>query len=75
MPCLITALNRSAIRKTTGKKTNKISKYKNLTAKTQYLKLKAHSNKVKMQSDKTLTKQLYFFLTKQLMSFFPNENR
>ena len=53
MPCLITALTRSATKKTTRKKTNnKISKNKNLKVKTQYLNLKAPSNNVKMQLDK-----------------------
>ena len=56
MPCLITALTRSATKKTTRKKTNKKkSKHKSFTAKTQYLNLKAPSNNVKMQSDKALT--------------------
>ena len=54
MPCLITTLKRSAIKKTTRKNNNKISKNKNFNAKTQYLNLKAPSNNVKMQSDETL---------------------
>ena len=54
MPCLITA----AIKKTTRKKTNKKSKNKSLSAKTQYLKLKAAIN-VKLQSDKTLITQIF----------------
>ena len=59
MPCLITAPTRFDIKKTTRqKKTNdKISKKKNFTAKTEHVNLKAHSNNVKMQSDKTLTTQ------------------
>ena len=36
------------------------SKIKNFTAKTQFLKLKAPSNNVKLQSDNTLTTQYYF---------------
>ena len=65
MPCLITALRKHAIKKTTRRKTNnRESKNKNFTAKTQYLNLKAPSNNVKIQSDKTLTIQLYpFFIT------------
>ena len=69
MPCPITTLTNSAIKKTTRKKTNnKISKNKNLKAKTQYLYLKAPSNNVKMQSDKTLTTQIYYFLLIQQIS-------
>ena len=62
MPCLIPAPMRSDIKKTTRQKktNNKISKNKKLTAKTEHLNLKAHSNNVKMQSDKTLTTQIYF---------------
>ena len=62
MPCLITTLTKSAIKKTMRIKTNnKISKNKNFKAKTHYLNLKAPSNNVKMQSDKTLTTQTFFF--------------
>ena len=58
IPCLTTALTRFAIKKTTRKNTkNKKSINKNFTVKTQYLNLKAPSNNVKMQSDKTLTTQ------------------
>ena len=60
MPCLITALTRSAIEKTT-KKNNKQQKRqnnKNFTAETQFLNLKAPSNNDKMHSDKTLTRQI-----------------
>ena len=39
------------------KNNQKISKNKKFTAKTEYLNLKAHSNNVKMQSDKALTTQ------------------
>ena len=47
------------IKETTRKKNNqKISKNKNFTPKTEYLNLKALSNNVKMQSDKTLTTQI-----------------
>ena len=65
----------SAIKKTTRKKNNKISKNKNFKAKTQYLNLKAPSNNVKMQSDKTLTTQSYYFLTTQQMKIFNIETR
>ena len=62
MPCLTTALTRSTIKKTMRKKNKqKISKIKNFTAEPQYLNLKALYNNVKMQSDKTLTTQIYFF--------------
>ena len=63
---------RSAITKTTKKtnnNNNKKSKNKNFTAKTQYLNLKAPSNNVKLQK-KTLTTQIYFFLTTRQMRFF-----
>ena len=54
---------------------SEISKNKNFTAETQYINLKAPSNNVKMQSDKTLTTQIYFFLTIQQMDVFHNEIR
>ena len=78
MPILITTLARSAIKKRLREKKtkNKISKKnKNFKAKNQYLNLKAPSNNVKMQSDKTLTTQTNFFLTKQQMEIFLNEIR
>ena len=76
MPCLITTLTSSAIEKTTRKKANnKISNNKNFKAKTQYLNLKSPSNNVKMQSDKTITTQSYYFLTIQQMKTFHNETR
>ena len=63
MPRLIKVFKRSAIEKTTRKKTNnEISKNKNFSAKTQYLYLKATCNNLKLQSDKTLATQIYFFL-------------
>ena len=50
---------RSDIKETKRKKTTKkISKNQNFTAKTENLKLKALSNNVKLQSDKTLTTQI-----------------
>ena len=59
MPYLITTPVRSDLKETTRQKTTKKnSKNKNFTAKTEYLNLKAHSNNVKMQSDKTLTTQV-----------------
>ena len=67
MPCLITVLTGSAIRKTTRTKNNKISKNKEF--------LEAPSNNVKMQSDKTLTTQIKFLLTMQQMDVFLNETR
>ena len=42
-------------------------------AKTEYLNLKAPSNNAKVQSGKTLTTQIYFFLTIQQMGSFVNE--
>ena len=48
---------RSDLKETTRQKTTKQSKNENITAKTEYLILKAHSNNVKMQSDKNLTNQ------------------
>ena len=49
----------SDLKKTTRQKTTKkIRKNNNFTAKIEYLNLKAHSNNVKMQSDKTLTTQI-----------------
>ena len=59
----------------TNKTNNKISKNRKFTAKTEYLNLKAPSNNVKEQSDKTLTTQVYFFLTIQQMESFLNETR
>ena len=67
MPCLITT--RAAIENKTRQNNNKKGKNENFTAKTQYLKLKAPSNNVQLQSDKTLTTQIYFFLTTQHMGF------
>ena len=59
MPCLITVPMRFDLKRLQDKKTTKkISKNKNFAAKTEYLNLKAHSNNVKMQSDKTLTSQI-----------------
>ena len=55
MPCLITTPMRSDFTETTRQKN---SKNKNFTAETEYLNSKAHSNNVKMQSDKTLTTQI-----------------
>ena len=73
MPCLNTALTRSANKKTTKKTTNKkISKCKSFMAENQYINLKAPSNNVKMQSDKTLTTKNLFFLTLQQMDVFLN---
>ena len=58
MPCLITT--RSAIKKTT-RKTNKTAKTKISRQKLNILISKAPSKKVKLQSDKILTTQIYFF--------------
>ena len=58
MPCLITALTRSAIEKTTRKNNKQKDKQKKFTTETQYLNLKASSNDVKKQSDRILTTQI-----------------
>ena len=62
MACVIRALTRSAIKKTTRKnnKQQNEQKPKVFTAENQYLKLKSPSNNVKMKSDKTLTTQISF---------------
>ena len=75
MPCLIKALTRSAIKKTTKKTNNKIRKKQNFTVKTQYLDLKAPCKNLRMQSDKTLATQIYSFFTTQQMGFFLNGTR
>ena len=46
-----------------------------ITAKTRHLNLKAPINNLKMQSDKTITTQIYFFLAKQQMKIFPKLTR
>ena len=64
MPCLITALKKSAITKTTGCKKKRTTKQQNNHHKKSTSKL---SNNVKIQPDKNLTTQFYFFVTtKQL---------
>ena len=70
-------MTRSAVKKTTRKKrqTTKLVKTKNFMAKTEYQTLKAPSNNVKMQSNKTLTAQIYFFLNIQQMEIFLYEAR
>ena len=57
MPFLITAQStKKRLRENTAN--NKICKNKIFTAETKYIILKAPSNNVKMQSDKTLTPQI-----------------
>ena len=75
MPCLISAPTRSDVKETTRQKeTNKkISKNKNFTAKTEDVSLKAQSNNVKMQSDKTLNTQIHYLLNIQKIESFLNE--
>ena len=58
---------------TRQKKQPKNSKNKKFTAKTEYINLKAHSNKVKMQSDKSLTTQNYYLHTIQQIESFLND--
>ena len=74
MPSLITA-QRDPPLKRLRKKNNKISKNNNFTAKTEYQNLKAPSNNDKMQPDKTLTTQIYFFLTIQQMEIFISKTK
>ena len=62
MPCLITVPARSDVKDSTRQTYNKISE-KNFTAKTEYLSLKAPSNKI------------YFILTIQPMDNFLKETR
>ena len=69
MPYLITGLTRSrTIIKTTGEKNKQQNKQKEkktfFTAKIQHLNLKEPSNNVKIQSEKTLHIQTYFFLSR-----------
>ena len=74
MPFLITAPIRSDTKETTRQKNNqKISKNKKFTEKNEYLNLKAHSNNVEMQSNKTSTTPIYFLLTIQRMESFLDE--
>ena len=76
IPCLITALTKFVIEKTTRKKNKQRNKQnKNFTAKTKYLNLNAPSNIAKMQSFKTLTAQIYFVYTIQQMAIFFNETK
>ena len=75
MPCLITAPTRSDIKESTREKKQITKLEKKFTAQTEYLNLKAPSNNVKMQSDKTLTTQIYFFQTIQQMESFLNETK
>ena len=75
MPCLITALTRSFIEKTTKKTNNKKKQNNNFTAKTKYLSLNAPSNNAKLQSYKTLSTQNYFIHTVQQMVIFINGTR
>ena len=71
MPCLI--MPRSAIKKMTRKKQQK--QKQKFHGKNSYLSLKAPINNVKLQSDTTLTTQIYFLLTTQQMGLFLNETR
>ena len=58
MPCLITAPMRSELKETMRQKTTKKLAKTKISRQKQYLNLKANSNNVKMQSDKTLTTQI-----------------
>ena len=60
MSCLITALTRSFIEKTTKKNKQQKKQKQNFTAKTKYLNLNAPSDNAKMQSYKILFLQIYF---------------
>ena len=74
MPVLVRALTRFALIRLKTKRNKKISE-KNFTEKTQYINLKAPSNNVKTQSDKSLTTQIYFFLTTKQMGILLNGAR
>ena len=63
MPCVITT--RSAYKKLRDENSNKKMQKQNIHGKSPYLILRAPSNNVKLQPDKTLTTQIYFFLTTQ----------
>ena len=52
MPCLITALTRSAIEKTTRKNNKQHKQKKNFIANTQYINMKASCNNVKINQMK-----------------------
>ena len=55
-----------------GRKENKQQhKQKNI----QHLNLKAPSNNVKIQSNETLTTQIYFFVATKQMRFYINETK
>ena len=72
MPCLITALTRSASKKTTRKK-NKIRKNKKINGReTQSLNL---VNNVKVQSVKSLIVQIFFYLNYTADGYFFIETR
>ena len=76
MPCLITALSRSTIKKTTREKHKQQNRQKVktfFTAKIQHLYLKAHSNNIKINSDQTLTHKFNFLVTTQQIGFYVNE--
>ena len=74
MICLITALTRSFIEKTTRKKNKQQKKQKQkFHAKTKYLNLNAPSNNAKRQSYKTLTAKIYFVHPIQQRAIFSNE--
>ena len=73
MPCPITT--RSAVKKSTRKNNREKRVFKKNHSKNSYLNYKAPSNNVKLQSDKTLTTQIYFFLTTHQMGFFLNDTR
>ena len=75
MPCLITALTRSFIEKTTKKNKQQKKQKQKFTAKTKYLNLNAPSDNAKMQSYKILFSQIYFVHTIQQMAILLNETR
>ena len=75
MSCLITALTRSFIKKTTKKNIQQKKQKQKFHAKTKYLSLNAPSNNAKMQSYKTLTASIYFVHTIQQISVFLKETR
>ena len=69
MPCFITALKRShTINKIRGENNKQQNEQKDniFTAKIQHLNVKAPGNNIKMQSEKTLTSQIFVWLLKNI---------
>ena len=69
MPCIITT--RSANQKIARNKQQQKKQKQKFHVETSYLNLKAPSNNVKLQSDKTITTQIYFFPNYKAVGIFP----